>query len=73
VEGANPATLADDEGKVIDGGAGNDFIFAGSGADVVHGGDDQGSSVGRAVRIGRRPARTQCRKAVNEPHRKAAA
>ena len=33
--------LADDQGNIIDGGAGNDFIAAGTGADYVHGGDDK--------------------------------
>ena len=32
--------LADDQGNLIDGGAGNDFIAAGTGADYVHGGED---------------------------------
>ena len=32
--------LADDQGNLIDGGAGNDFIVAGTGADYVHGGAD---------------------------------
>ena len=32
--------LADDQGNLIDGGAGNDFIAAGTGADYVHGGAD---------------------------------
>lgn len=30
--------LADDQGNLIDGGAGDDFIAAGTGADYVHGG-----------------------------------
>ena len=33
--------LADDQGNLIDGGAGNDFIAAGTGADYVHGGADK--------------------------------
>jgi Ca2+-binding RTX toxin-like protein len=32
--------LADDDGNIIDGGAGNDFIAAGTGADYVQGGAD---------------------------------
>lgn len=48
-EGIHPAWLeltvgregpSADKGNIIDGGAGDDFIFAGTGADVVHGGDD---------------------------------
>jgi len=33
--------LADDQGNIIDGGAGNDFIAAGTGVDYVHGGADK--------------------------------
>jgi Ca2+-binding RTX toxin-like protein len=33
--------LADDQGNLIDAGAGNDFIAGGTGADVVHGGADK--------------------------------
>ena len=33
--------LDDDQGNIIDGGAGNDFIAAGTGADYVHGGTDK--------------------------------
>ncbi|MFI3158147.1 MAG: calcium-binding protein, partial [Methylococcaceae bacterium] len=33
--------LADDQGNLIDGGAGNDFIAAGTGVDYVHGGADK--------------------------------
>ena len=36
----DPATLAGDAGNLLDGGAGEDTIFAGSGNDVAHGGDD---------------------------------
>ncbi len=39
---------AGDAGNVIDGGAGQDSIYAGTGADVVHGGDDADDIVGMA-------------------------
>ncbi len=37
-----------DEGNVIDGGAGNDTVYAGTGSDVVHGGDGNDNFVAMA-------------------------
>lgn len=48
VEGLVPNTLADDDGNLIDGGAGNDNISAGSGDDVAHGGVGNDSVTGLA-------------------------
>jgi trimeric autotransporter adhesin len=39
-------TPTSDNGNVIDGGAGQDYIYAGTGADVVHGGEDADAIVG---------------------------
>lgn len=41
-------TYVETSGNVIDGGEGNDYIYAGTGADTVHGGTDDDSIVGMA-------------------------
>ncbi|MBN9204806.1 calcium-binding protein [Methylibium petroleiphilum] len=46
IAGANPFSVLSDAGNVIDGGAGDDHIVAGTGADVVHGGADNDEITG---------------------------
>ena len=59
VGGADGDTVLNDDGNVIDAGAGDDRVSAGSGRDTVHGGDGKDRLEGRGVlmREGSRPRR----------------